>query len=76
MERPTSQAITDHKPMHLKMPKQCLNWTNEHFLRSRNCCQVQGLSLNVVIQLSLRDSRGYDMGGNEKVTNAGIFRPL
>ena len=67
-----SHMISNHRTMmlHIHLPgytkcQICQNWTNEHFFSIRNCCYVQFWSLNFVILLSLRDTHGDRMCGNE-----------
>ena len=56
----------------------CPNWTNGHFSSSHNYCEVQFWSLYFVIKLSLRDSWGYGMCGNETkprmLVSPGVYK--
>ena len=81
----TWHTISNHQTVilniHLpEMPKCqiCPNWANEHFCKSQNWCKARFWSLNFVIQLTIRDSRGYGMGGNEikpqTRTSLGIYK--
>ena len=77
--------IANHRPSYethtsRRLPKSqiCPNWTNEHFSRSQNCLQVPFWSLNFVILLNLRDTRGDRMCRNElkqrTLMSLGIYK--